>query len=199
MLSYILGNHCKMTTDFSSTSQPSGGNATLKSQKNEYQADQSSTARPDLNKQTNKIQLPKTNILQTPSRRNASSPNWVSKNCIRNPTPRSKFHHENTPPILRTRGPHTQDCFLPVPLHLAISIQQVPYYSDIQQVVAKFYRKKGTKTHSKDHSVSLCLCQLVCYCKLVCLCRCHGIVWLSITVTCSSYFPRQGSYFSKNI
>lgn len=52
--------------------------------------------------------------------------------------PRSKFHHENTQPILRTRGTHTQDCFLPVPLHLAPSTQQVPYYSDIHQVVAKF-------------------------------------------------------------
>lgn len=127
-----------MTTDFSQTSQPSGGNATLKSQKNEYQADQSSIARPDLNKQRNKIRLPRTNILQPPSRRNASSLNWVPKDCIRNPISRSKFHHENTQPILGTRGTHTQDCFLPVPLHLAISIQLVLYQSDSYQVVAKF-------------------------------------------------------------
>lgn len=127
-----------MTADFSQTSQPSGGNATLKSQHNEYQADQSSIARPDLKRQTNKIRLPRTNILQTPSRRNASSQNWVSENCIRNPIPRSKFHHENTQPILRIRGTHTQDSFLPVPLRLAIATQQVPYYSDAHQVMAKF-------------------------------------------------------------
>lgn len=43
-----------------------------------------------------------------------------------------------TQPILRMRGTQPQDCFLPVPLHLALSTQQVPYYSDIHQVVAKF-------------------------------------------------------------
>ena len=43
-----------------------------------------------------------------------------------------------TQPILRTRGTHPQDCFLPVLLHLALSTQQMPYYSDVHQVVAKF-------------------------------------------------------------